>query len=150
MALRFEGKHTSDSSETYDLPIVAEINITPLTDVFLVLLVIFMVTSSVLSQMGIQVQLPNSSKAATANTTPGIIVSVTNSGEILVNGNKTQENKLRLALSTLLAKTADKTIILEGDRRAYLGTVVKVMDEGKKAGAGRFAIATSVVPEKKD
>ncbi|MBI3558379.1 MAG: biopolymer transporter ExbD [Deltaproteobacteria bacterium] len=46
------------------------------------------------------------------------------------------------ALKAVLAKSADKTVVLEGDRRAVLGTVVRVMDEGKKAGALKFAVAT--------
>lgn len=122
--------------------IVAEINITPLTDVFLVLLIIFMVTSSVLSQMGIQVQLPGSSQSSQSNTSPGVLVTVTSSGQILVNGVKVSDSELRFAMKSVLDKTPEKTVVLEGDRQAMLGTVVRIMDEGKKAGALKFAIAT--------
>lgn len=138
-------KHRSGSHEYDEFfapPIVAEINITPLTDIFLVLLIIFMVTSSVLSQMGINVQLPKSTQAAEANQSPGVIVTVNNASEVFVNGSPVDDAHLGSTLKALLSKSADKTVILEGDRRAVLGTVVRIMDEGKKAGAAKFAVAT--------
>ena len=69
-----------------DDQIIAEINITPLTDVFLVLLIIFMVTTSVISSQGKSVDLP---EAAVADTTPsGVTVTVTERGEIEVDGRR--------------------------------------------------------------
>ncbi|MEW6056316.1 MAG: biopolymer transporter ExbD [Bdellovibrionota bacterium] len=136
------GRTGLDGEEYLEPSIVAEINITPLTDIFLVLLIIFMVTSSVLSQMNVQVQLPQSTNAASSNQTPGVIVTVTSASQIFVNGVAISEQQLGQALKTVLAKSPDKTVILEGDRQAVLGTIVKVMDEGKKAGALKFAIST--------
>lgn len=143
MRLGSSAAHSHEIGETFEPPIVAEINITPLTDVFLVLLIIFMVTSSVLSQMGIQVQLPKSTQAASGNSSPGVIVTVTGASEIFVNGVAVTELQLGSALKAALSKSSDKTVILEGDRKAVLGTIVKIMDEGKKAGAVKFAVATS-------
>lgn len=148
MAMNLSTKHQAggrlgDGAEEFlSPPIVAEINITPLTDIFLVLLIIFMVTSSVMTQMGIQVQLPNANRASTASESPGVIVTVTRASEVYVNGTRISEDALGGALKTALAKTADKTVVLEGDRQAVLGTIVRVMDEGKKAGATKFAVAT--------
>lgn len=126
-----------------ELPIVAEINITPLTDIFLVLLIIFMVTSSALNQMGVDVQLPKANQASSSSENPGIIVTITKDNQILVNAKPVQARDLQVSLRELLAKTNNKTIIVEGDRRAVLETMVFVMDEGKKAGAGQFAVATT-------
>ena len=138
-----QGSRTGrDYDEFHSPEIMAEINITPLTDVFLVLLIIFMVTSSVMSQSGIQVQLPKSNHAAEASATPSVIVSVNSESEIFVNGSRVSDENLGPALKAVLSKSADKTVVLEGDRRAVLGTVVKIMDEGKKAGALKFAVAT--------
>ena len=142
-------KGGSDDAEFAEPAILAEINITPLTDIFLVLLIIFMVTSSVLSQMGIQVQLPKSTQAASANEAPGVLVTVMKSGEIQVNGASVTEENLGVVLKDALSKSRDKTIVLEGDRQAVLGTVVKVMDECKKAGASKFAVATQSEPDRK-
>lgn len=130
------------TDEFLEPTIVAEINITPLTDVFLVLLIIFMVTSSALTQMGIQVQLPQANRAANASQSPGVIVSVTSGNQIYVNGTVVNEASLGGALKNALEKSSDKTVILEGDRQAVLGTIVRIMDEGKKAGATKFAVAT--------
>ena len=144
MAMRVASASSSfEGDEDFDQPIIAEINITPLTDVFLVLLIIFMVTSSVLSKMGVQGQLPKSNQAASANATPGVIVTVTSTGDIFVNGARTELSKIGAVLKARLANSVDKTVVLEGDRRAVLGTIVQIMDEGKKAGATKFAVATS-------
>jgi biopolymer transport protein ExbD len=123
--------------------IVSEINITPLTDIFLVLLVIFMVTSSVMSQMGIKVNLPNSKQASSHTENSGVIVSVTSRGEIFVNGKVVFKNDLQKKIKQELDKSAQKIVILEGDKEAMLGQIVWIMDEAKKAGAEKFAVATS-------
>ena len=142
----FSGKNrfgsNSGTEEFLEPNIVSEINITPLTDVFLVLLIIFMVTSSAMTQMGIQVQLPQAKRAANASQSPGVIVSVTSGNQIYVNGTAVSDATLGSALKAGLEKSADKTVILEGDRQAVLGTIVRIMDEGKKAGAMKFAVAT--------
>lgn len=130
--------------ELSDDGIVAEINITPLTDVFLVLLIIFMVTSSVLTQMGVNVRLPRASQASTANQTPGIIITVTKTGELLINAKKLDSiDNLSTALRPFIESSQDKAVILEGDREAVLGTIVRIMDDAKKAGAQKFSVATS-------
>src|SRR5213075_2309587 len=63
----------------------AEINITPLTDIFLVLLIIFMVTSSVMSQMGVNVNLPKASNATSQSQPEGVIVTLLPDGGMKVN-----------------------------------------------------------------
>lgn len=140
MAMRLQ--HHEEPS-FFENPIVAEINITPLTDIFLVLLIIFMVTSSVLSQMGIQVQLPKATHASSAESNPNVVVTVNGQNEIFVNGSRVSSSNLGQELKTRIDKSANKTIVLEGDRRALLGTIVQIMDEGKKAGAVKFAVATA-------
>src|SRR4051812_31414456 len=116
MAMSFSNKKSQNGSDEFLEPsIVAEINITPLTDIFLVLLIIFMVTSSALTQMGIQVQLPNANRAATASQSPGVIVSVTSDNHVYVNNAEVSLDTLGGAMKAALAKTTDKTVILEGD-----------------------------------
>lgn len=134
----------SDDSENPDIQ--AEINITPLTDVFLVLLIIFMVTTSVMSQMGVDVKLPKSSQATASSDAPkGVIVTLLPDGSVKVNGVGVPKNDLPKMVELMkrsFEKTAEKLVILEGDQKAFLGSVVEVMDYSKKAGAERFAIAT--------
>ncbi len=146
MAIKIPGagqKGFDDDDLGGEAPIIADINVTPLVDIFLLLLVIFMVTSTVISPMNIPVQLPQSTQAANASKqSPGVIVTVNAAEQIYVNGTRTSEDNLSVALKAALALSVDKTIIVEGDRKAVLGTIVKVMDEGKRAGALKFAFAT--------
>jgi biopolymer transport protein ExbD len=122
--------------------IVAEINITPLTDVFLVLLIIFMVTSSVIANTGKKVDLP---EAQQASTTPPKAVNVTMSAEggVQVNGQDVRLEALRATIEKALAQTEDKMVILRGDKQVVLERAVYVLDQAQLAGAEGFAIATT-------
>ena len=122
--------------------IVAEINITPLTDVFLVLLIIFMVTSSVIANTGKKVDLPEAQQAS--ETPPkAVTVTIDTSGTIEVNGEAVRKDALRAYLEAALAESEDKTVILRGDRDIVYGEAVFVLDQAQLAGAEAFALATS-------
>ena len=123
-----------DSSE-----ILAEINITPLTDIFLVLLIIFMITSSAMIESGGKVNLPKA--VATQSETRGTTVTLTPKKEIFVNQKKVTEANLETVLKDALDGSQDKTVILRGDRDVLLGETVKVMSIVKRAGASEIAIA---------
>ncbi len=129
-----------------DEGIVAEINITPLTDVFLVLLIIFMVTTSVVASQSKQVDLPG---AEVSDTTPkGITVTVSPDGEILVDDRPTSEENLYATLEAALANSREKLVILRGDRQVRLGKAVTILDLAQKAGATGIALATKPPPKK--
>jgi len=121
--------------------IVAEINITPLTDIFLVLLIIFMVTTSVISAQGKDVDLPSS---AVASATPsGVNVTVTAEGEIQVEDQIVQEAALETTLKAALERSKDKIVVLRGDRKVLLGEAVNILDIAAcavivEAAGGRF------------
>lgn len=126
--------------------IFAEINITPLTDIFLVLLIIFMVTSSVMSQMGVDVNLPQASNATAQSQPEGVIVTLLPDGGVKVNQDSLPVGKLASFESLLqasFAKTPSRVVILEGDRQALLGSAIEIMDRARKVGAEKFAIATA-------
>lgn len=142
MAIRTQGGENSEE----DVSIVAEINITPLTDIFLVLLLIFMVTSSAMSQMGVDVSLPLASKSMSSSQPEGVIVSLLSQGRMKVNETelRAQDFKgLEKALKFAFSQTESRLVILEGDRQAFLGSAIEVMDHARIAGAEKFAIATS-------
>ncbi|HEY7166756.1 MAG TPA: biopolymer transporter ExbD [Candidatus Binatia bacterium] len=126
--------------------IVAEINITPLTDIFLVLLIIFMITSSAMVESGGKVNLPRA--VATRSETRGTTVTLTPKHEIYVNQQKVSEDGLEPALKQALDTNADKTVILRGDREVLLGDTVKVMSMIKRAGATEIAIAAELERKK--
>ena len=129
-----------------DEGIVAEINITPLTDVFLVLLIIFMVTTSVVASQSKQVDLPG---AEVSDITPqGITVTVSPDGEILVDDRPTSEANLYATLEAALANSREKLVILRGDKQVLLGKAVNILDLAQKAGATGIALATKPPPKK--
>lgn len=145
------GLKTSASSDSADgeAAIVAEINITPLTDIFLVLLIIFMVTSSVMTQQGVNVNLPQASNSTSQSQPEGVIVTLLPGGAVAVNGVKmagVTAAQFEPALKNAFTKSRSRLVILEGDRQAFLGNAIEVMDHARKAGAEKFAIATA--PEK--
>lgn len=122
--------------------IVAEINITPLTDIFLVLLIIFMITSSAMIESGGKINLPKA--VATQSESRGTTVTLTPKKEIFVNQKKVNDESLEAALQEALKTSADKTVILRGDKDVLLGDTVRIMSIIKRAGASEIAIAAEV------
>ncbi|HXG50148.1 MAG TPA: biopolymer transporter ExbD [candidate division Zixibacteria bacterium] len=122
-----------------DSGILSEINITPLTDIFLVLLIIFMITSSAMIESGGKVNLP---KAAVTQSEPrGTTVTLTPKKEIYVNQKKIDAANLEAELGAALSASPDKIVILRGDKDVLLGEAVRVISTAKKAGAAEIAIA---------
>jgi len=122
--------------------IVAEINITPLTDIFLVLLIIFMITSSAMIESGGKINLPKA--VATQSESRGTTVTLTPKHEIFVNQKRVSEENFEKTLQDSLSTSVDKTVILRGDKDVLLGDTVKVMSIIKRAGASEIAIAAEV------
>ena len=130
-----------------DEGIFAEINITPLTDIFLVLLIIFMVTSSVMAadagaRAGVKVNLP---RGATKELSPGksdITVAITTDGKMVVDGKEVSAEGLRQKFEAAKAQDADTQVVVQADEATHHGRVVAVMELAKAAGLRRLAIAT--------
>jgi biopolymer transport protein ExbD len=121
--------------------IVAEINVTPLTDVFLVLLIIFMITTSAMMKPN-DVDLPKTAESETE--TKGVMVTMTPTHEIFVNQRPVAGDDAALVsvLRDALAHADEKVVILAGDRQVVLGEVVRVLGVAKEAGATGFALAS--------
>ncbi len=121
--------------------IVAEINVTPLTDIFLVLLIIFMVTTTAVHDEGKNIDLPS---AEVAEETPpeGVTVEIDALGRLQVNAKIVSEADLPAALASALEVAKDKVVVLKGDQSVLLGQAVNILDLAQKAGAEGIAIAT--------
>ena len=125
--------------------IVAEINITPLTDIFLVLLIIFMVTSSVMSQLGVDVDLPKAQTSMAQAQPEGVVLTLLPDGGMKLNDQPVAAAdwpKLEEGLKNAFARTKSRLVVLEGDRKAFSGAAIELMDHAKRVGAEKFAIAT--------
>ena len=119
--------------------IMAEINITPLTDVFLVLLIIFMVTSVAMVQSGAEIDLPRVEE--TTSEPRQIVITVTPQKEIFVNNTPTTLADMELLLRPLIEAQKDIPVILEGDKNVLLGETVKILSVAQRAGATQISIA---------
>jgi biopolymer transport protein ExbD len=124
-----------------DEAIVAEINVTPLTDIFLVLLIIFMVTSTAMMQQGSKVSLPSSESGNPE--TAGLTLTATANHTLELNGVTVERSALKDTLAKALATREDKGVILRGDRTIILEDAVQLMAIAREAGAERLAIATT-------
>ena len=122
--------------------IVAEINVTPLTDVFLVLLIIFMITTSAMVKPAADVDLPKA--AESQEETQGVMVTMTPTKEIFVNDRPVagDDGTVASVLRDALSRSKEKVVILAGDRQVVLGEVVRVLGLAKEAGASGFALAS--------
>lgn len=125
--------------------VMSEINITPLTDVFLVLLVIFMIATPLLVQSGIKVKLPCTEVVDTPSQ--GIIVTVTEDSKIYIDEEEISISSLQNKLLDKLSKNSEKLVILQGDKNVLLGNAVEIMDIAKLAGAKNIAVATELKKE---
>ncbi len=119
--------------------IVSEINITPLTDIFLVLLIIFMVTSAAMVESGAKISLPEVD--STASQPREITITVTPQNDIFVNSQLTAYEDLENAIRLLVTARPDTPVVLEGDRDVLFGQAVKILSIAQKAGASQIAIA---------
>lgn len=119
--------------------VMSEINITPLTDIFLVLLIIFMVTSVAMVQSGTTIDLPQVQE--TDSEPRQIIITVTPQKEIFVNNQPVQLAELELHLRPIIAAMKDVPVVLEGDKDVILGEAVKILSAAQRAGATQVAIA---------
>jgi biopolymer transport protein ExbD len=131
--------------------IFADINITPLTDIFLVLLIIFMVTTTAIAEAGneeggFKVNLPRGAKGDEAGLARDLTVAVLADGRIVVGGRVLDDAALRAAFGEAHARSADTVVLFQADEGVVHGRVVQVMELARQAGLTRLAIATRAEP----
>lgn len=120
--------------------IITDINVTPMVDVMLVLLVIFMVTASYITRKGIDVQLP---EGATGSDLPESSVSVllAPDGRLFIEGDEVSLDALRDRISPRVRDNPDVQVVVDGDRRVEYGRVMEVIDSLRSLGVRNFAAA---------
>jgi len=123
---------------------MAEINVTPLVDVVLVLLIIFMVTAPMM-QRGVDVQLPKIESAA-GQEEQRIIVTIDRASRVYLNQTSMPLNELEQHLSTVASAYRDPFVYLRADQAVPYGSVMAVMDRIKKAGIERVGLVTEPTP----
>ncbi len=130
----------------FESRLVAEINVTPLVDVVLVLLIIFMVTAPMLS-MGIDVNLPRVKSKTIDVNEEKLVLSINKDREIFINRTKIPKDDLKVKLENIFTARLDKEIFLRADKSVAYGFVVEVMSEIRKAGVDKLGMVTETPEE---
>ncbi|WP_294534214.1 biopolymer transporter ExbD [uncultured Rhodoblastus sp.] len=120
----------------------ADINVTPLVDVMLVLLIIFMVTAPLLAT-GVKVQLPQAKAAQPLNPKEPVLITVGKDGKVSLGPDEVPADLLVDAVKNKLGEDASRVVHLRGDKEASFGDVVAIMDRLATHGVTHIAIVTA-------
>jgi biopolymer transport protein TolR len=132
----------SGPSPEQEDPVLAEINVTPLVDVMLVLLIIFMITAPMLHQ-GIEVALPQAdSETLPMRVDDPLVLSINLDGLVYVQSDPVHPSQLVERLLPLLESRQEKSVFLKGDRELAYGKVIEVLDILHRGGITQIGMVT--------
>ncbi len=131
--------------------IFADINITPLTDIFLVLLIIFMVTTTAIAEAGqekggFKVNLPKGGKGEASQIPKDLAVAVLSDGRAVVGGKVLDDEALRGMFREAHGRDAEMVVLVQADEGVPHGRVVQVMEMAKAAGLAQLALGVREAP----
>ncbi len=130
--------------------VVAAINVTPMVDVMLVLLIIFIVITPMLSK-GVSVDMAktkNPSEMAAADKEDAVLIAVTREGKTFLGTNQTPPDQLPQKVKDMLTNRLDKTVYIKSDARARYEKVVDVVDNLRAAGVDQIGLLTEEIQQK--
>ncbi|HZW35427.1 MAG: protein TolR [Deltaproteobacteria bacterium] len=133
--MAFTGRRSGDRR------MMAEINVTPLVDVMLVLLIIFMVTAPMLTQ-GVDVNLPQANAKAMRAEEERLVITVDMHSRIFIGKQPVEFNRLNTTLAAIVARRTDRQVYFRADRAVPYGFVVKVIAEVRNAGVEKLGMVT--------
>ena len=128
--------------------VMSEINVTPLVDVMLVLLIIFMVTAPMMQQ-GIDVDLPQTTSRAIAGQEERLVITINAKREVFINQEKVDPRLLKRRLEQSSAARLNKEVLLRADRGVPYGIVVQTMADIKNAGIEKLGMVTEPLDTRK-
>lgn len=127
--------------------VFAEMNLVPLIDVSLILVIIFMVLTPILVNHQLTVKLPKASSGAPAASDSAVTIQISRNGAVTIEGIAVKWDKVEREMTLRLSKAAGKTVLVQADRYTAVEKVVTVLDYAKKLGVGKLGIG--VTPEDK-
>ena len=121
--------------------LISDINVTPLVDVMLVLLIIFMVTAPMMTH-GVKVDLPTTESKSIKTQEDPLILSITKKRDVFIENYKVELGDLKGKLNKIFANRAAKEILLQADKNVPYGFVMTVMSQVKEAGITKVGMIT--------
>ncbi len=121
-----------------DGEIITDINVTPMVDIMLVLLIIFMVTATYITRNAIEVRLPEAATGQDVTTTTLALV-VSQDGSLFLNGEGVTMEDMRRKVAEIVRKNPEVQAVVDGDRSVAYGRVMEVIDALRSAGVKNFA-----------
>ena len=128
-------------------PVFNEINITPLTDIFLVLLIIMMVIAPSFQTLDKNITIPEINSGVSVEE-KNATVSLTKDAEFYVNGQRVDENSLEGELSSLIAQVEKKEVLVKADEKAKSSDIMKIMRAAQAAGFEKLVVAGEPLSKK--
>lgn len=121
--------------------VMSEINVTPLVDVMLVLLIIFMITAPMMQQ-GLEIELPETAASGVSTSDEPFVLVINKGRKITVGGTAISSTDLRKRLEAIFEKRANKQIYLQADKSVDYGFVAETMAEIRAAGISNIGLVT--------
>ncbi|HIQ88901.1 TPA: biopolymer transporter ExbD [Candidatus Galligastranaerophilus faecipullorum] len=128
-------------------PVFNEINITPLTDIFLVLLIIMMVIAPSFQTLDKNITIPEINSGVSIEE-KNATVSLTKEGEMFLNGERTDENSLEADLAALIGNLEKKEVVVKADEKAKSSDIMKIMRSAQNAGFEKLVVAGEPLSKK--
>lgn len=123
--------------------VFAEMNLVPLIDVSLILVIIFMVLTPILVNHQLTVKLPKASSGAPAAQDSAITIQITKNGAVTIEGVAVKWEKVEREMTLRLSKASGKTVLVQADRLTPVEKVVMVLDFAKKLGVSKLGIGVT-------
>ncbi len=130
--------HTGPQND--DDGLITDINVTPMVDITLVLLIIFMVTAGFIVNPAIRIELPKAASGESVERST-LAISMSKGGDIFLNGQKVDEKLLAEAVRTAVTQNPKVQAVVAADRSVPHGDVVRIIDMVKRLGVAKFAIS---------
>ncbi|MBE9603448.1 protein TolR [Acetobacteraceae bacterium H6797] len=140
MAFSMNGADDED-----DMPVMSEMNVTPLVDVMLVLLIIFMVAAPMMV-VGVPVNLPKTSAPRVAAPRPPVVLTVAKDGKVFIKQEEIQAEALGARLADLHKADPEAPVYVRGDRETPYGLVLRVMGRVTQAGITKVSLISEAEP----
>jgi len=127
---------------------ISQINVTPLVDVMLVLLIIFMVTAPILQQ-GVSIDLPKVAAGPLTGEEEQLVVNVAKGGQVYLNDTAMTPEQLKEKLRAIVAARPDRQLYVRADQAVPYGQVMQVMGAVRDAGLVRVGLVTEPPPDRR-